>query len=92
LVAISLIAVVLLAPTASAQQTVSCDGFINIWGNLSQWGAQMYFGVATPEEQATLDTDGDGFACDGAETGVDMLGSWYGEDGYWGPDGYYYYY
>ncbi len=47
---------------------VSCDGFA------SQFGAQQFFDFnATPEEQAILDPDGNGFACDDGtiEFGVD---------------------
>ena len=70
-----------------------CDGFISVAGYRSQWGAQQFFDSnATPEQRALLDTDGDGFACDGWSSGADMLGIWGGESGYWGSDGYYYYY
>jgi hypothetical protein len=70
----------------------TCDDFISLAGSRSQYQAQQYFDfTATPEEQAILDTDGDGFACDGWSTGVDTLGVQGGEDGYWASDGYYYY-
>lgn len=85
--------IVLLAPTALAQTPISCDGFVSYAGYRSQWGAQQYYDFnATPEERAILDTDGDGFACDGWSSGVDALGIQGGESGYWGSDGYYYYY
>lgn len=93
LISLSLLVIGLLAPTASAQVPVSCDGFISVAGYRSQWGAQQFFDSnATPEQRALLDTDGDGFACDGWSSGADMLGIWGGESGYWGSDGYYYYY
>lgn len=53
-------------PTAS----VNCDGFA------SQFGAQQFFDFnATTEEQAILDPDGNGFACDGGtiEVGEDPV-------------------
>jgi hypothetical protein len=77
-------------PSEAAYAT--CDDFISLAGSPSQYQAQQYFDfTATPEEQAILDTDGDGFACDGWSTGVDTLGVQGGEDGYWASDGYYYY-
>src|SRR5215213_9433298 len=70
----------------------TCDDFISAAGSPSQYQAQQYFDfTATPEEQAILDTDGDGFACDGWSTGADTLGVQGGEDGYWASDGNYYY-
>ncbi len=59
-------------PTETAP--VSCDGFISVAGNFSQFSAQQFFDFnATPEEQAILDPDGNGFACDDGtiESGVD---------------------
>lgn len=45
-----------------AATSVSCSGFA------SQFGAQQYYDYnATPEEQALLDPDGDGFACSASE-------------------------
>ena len=77
-------------PSEAAYAT--CDDFISAAGSPSQYQAQQYFDfTATPEEQAILDTDGDGFACDGWSTGVDILGVQGGEDGYWAKDGNYYY-
>lgn len=56
-------------------QQISCDDFISAAGNPSQFQAQQYFDFqATPQERAILDQDGDGFACDELETGVDNLG------------------
>jgi hypothetical protein len=50
--------------------TVSCDGFISVAGNPSQFSAQQYYDFnATPEEQAILDPDGDGIACEGLVQG-----------------------
>ncbi len=48
------------APTEdTGAQQVGCDGFA------SQFGAQQFYDFnATPEEQAILDPDGNGFACD----------------------------
>ncbi len=57
-----------------AEQPLSCDQFISAAGNFSQFQAQQFFDfVATPEERAILDPDGNGFACDGGtiEFGVD---------------------
>ncbi len=35
-----------------------------MYGEPSQWQAQQFYGgVATPEQRAALDPDGDGFAC-----------------------------
>lgn len=69
------------SPTASASasptaEDVDCEtGFISAAGNPSQFGAQQFFDFnATPAQQAALDADGDGFACDDLETGVDNLG------------------
>jgi hypothetical protein len=77
-------------PSEAAYAT--CDDFISSAGSRSQSQAQQYFDfTATPEEQAILDTDNDGFACDGWSTGLDTLGVQGGEDGYWASDGYYYY-
>jgi hypothetical protein len=54
---------------------VSCDQFIALGsGEPSQFQAQQFYDfVATPEEQAILDPDGNGFACDNGtiEFGVD---------------------
>lgn len=56
-------------------QAVSCDQFVSAAGNPSQFQAQQFFDFeATPEQQVALDVDGDGFACDDLETGVDNLG------------------
>ncbi len=56
-------------------QAVSCEQFVSAAGNPSQFGAQQFYDFnATPEQQATLDVDSDGFACDDLETGVDNLG------------------
>ncbi len=64
------------APTdTTGTQAVSCDGFVSAAGNPSQLGAQQFYDSATPEQRAALDADGDGFACDDLETGVDELGS-----------------
>jgi hypothetical protein len=61
--------------TTTATQAVSCDQFISAVGNPSQFQAQQFYDfLATPEQQAALDADGDGFACDDLETGVDNLG------------------
>ena len=77
-------------PSEAAYAT--CDDFISAAGSPSQYQAQQYFDfTATPEEQAILDTDGDGFACDGWGIGADTLGVQGGEDGYWAKDGNYYY-
>jgi hypothetical protein len=41
-----------------------CSDFVTMNGEPSQWQAQQFYdGVATPEERAALDPDGDGFAC-----------------------------
>lgn len=59
----------------SGTQQISCDDFVSAAGNPSQYQAQQYYDFqATPQEQAILDQDGDGFACDSLETGVDNLG------------------
>ncbi len=90
---VSMLAIGLLTPPAFSQVPVSCDGFISAAGYRSQWGAQQFFDFnATPEQRALLDIDGDGFACDGWSSGADTLRIWGGESGYWGSDGYYYYY
>jgi hypothetical protein len=61
--------------TPPEDTAVSCSGFISAAGNPSQFGAQQFYDFnATPAEQAALDADGDGFACDDLETGVDNLG------------------
>ena len=61
--------------TDTSTQTVGCDQFISAAGNPSQFQAQQFYdSLATPEQQAALDADGDGFACDDLETGVDNLG------------------
>jgi hypothetical protein len=76
----------------SGEGSATCDDFISVAGSRSQYQAQQYFDFyATPEEKAVLDTDGDGFACDGWSTGVDTLGTQGGEEGYWGSDGSFYY-
>lgn len=63
------------APTDTGTQAVSCEQFISAAGNPSQFQAQQFYDfLATPEQQAALDADGDGFACDDLETGVDNLG------------------
>jgi hypothetical protein len=43
---------------------VACSDFVAMYGEPSQWQAQRFYdGVATPEQRAALDPDGDGFAC-----------------------------
>jgi hypothetical protein len=43
---------------------VACSDFVAMYGEPSQWQAQRFDdGVATPEQRAALDPDGDGFAC-----------------------------
>jgi hypothetical protein len=43
---------------------VACSDFVTMYGEPSQWQAQQFYdGVATPEQRAALDSDGDGFAC-----------------------------
>ena len=43
---------------------VACSDFVTMYGEPSQWQAQQFYdGVATPEQRAALDPDGDGFAC-----------------------------
>jgi hypothetical protein len=66
-------------PPAIEQQygagEVACENFVSAAGNPSQLLAQQFYDFnATAEEQAALDADGDGFACDDLETGVDALG------------------
>lgn len=62
-------------PTDTGTTAVSCDQFISAAGNPSQFQAQQFYDFqATPEQQAALDADGDGFACDDLESGVDELG------------------
>ncbi len=65
-------------PTATPttqDTTVSCSDFVSAAGNPSQFQAQQFYDFeATPAQQAALDADGDGFACDDLETGVDNLG------------------
>jgi hypothetical protein len=80
------------APVASAQiAPATCDKFVSVAGYRSSWEAQQYLDFyATPEESAYLDTDGDGFACDGWSSGVDRIGIQGGESGYWAADGYFY--
>lgn len=52
-------------------EEISCDDFVSAAENPSQYQAQQFFDtVATPEEQAMLDEDGDGFACGDLEAGV----------------------
>lgn len=61
--------------TGNGNDAVSCDQFISAAGNPSQFQAQQFYDFeATPAQQAALDADGDGFACDDLETGVDNLG------------------
>lgn len=62
--------------TPTPQDTaVSCSDFVSAAGNPSQFQAQQFYDFeATPAQQAALDADGDGFACDDLETGVDNLG------------------
>lgn len=61
--------------TGNGSDAVSCDQFISAVGNPSQFQAQQFYDFeATPAQQAALDADGDGFACDDLETGVDNLG------------------
>lgn len=58
------------SPSAEAE-TSSCGDFRTMSGEPSQWQAQQYYDfVATPEEKAILDPDGDGFACEDLEPGV----------------------
>jgi hypothetical protein len=77
---------------ASSGVAATCDVFISVRGNRSQYQAQQYFDFyATPGEKAYLDMDSDGFACDGWSTGVDTLGTQVGESGYYASDGNYYY-
>lgn len=61
--------------TSNGSGAVSCDQFVSAAGNPSQFQAQQFYDFeATPAQQAALDADGDGFACDDLETGVDNLG------------------
>lgn len=61
--------------TPPQETAVSCSDFVSAAGNPSQFQAQQFYdSEATPEQQAALDADGDGFACDDLETGVDNLG------------------
>ena len=65
------------APQTTIEDTsveISCDDFGSAAGDPSQFQAQQFYDSATPEEQAILDEDTDGFACDDIETGVDELG------------------
>jgi len=56
-------------------QAASCGDFRTMSGEPSQWQAQQYYDfVATPEEKAILDPDGDGFACEDLEPGMDDPG------------------
>ena len=56
------------ASASAPAEGVSCDGFTTISGEPSQFQAQQFFDfTATEEEQAVLDPDGNGFACDGGE-------------------------
>jgi hypothetical protein len=51
------------APPSSSPQ-VSCESFTTMSGSPSQWQAQQFLDfVATPEQRAILDPEGDGFAC-----------------------------
>lgn len=55
--------------------TISCDDFVSAAGNPSQFQAQQFYDFqATAAQQAAIDADGDGFACDSLETSVDDLG------------------
>lgn len=59
-------------PTSQPAPTpVNCqDSFISVAGNPSQFSAQQFYDFnATPEEQAILDPDGDGIACEGLLNG-----------------------
>ena len=61
--------------TSSTTPSVSCEEFVSAAGNPSQFQAQQFYDFeATPAQQAALDTDNDGFACDSLETSVDNLG------------------
>lgn len=54
------------APKEEPSAEVSCSGFTTMSGEPSQWQAQQFYdSLATPEQKAILDPDGDGFACDG---------------------------
>lgn len=58
------------AEAAGIEQQVSCEGFISFAGNPSQFSAQQFYDFnATPTEQAILDPDGDGIACEGLVSG-----------------------
>lgn len=55
---------------ASTPAAVGCEGFISAAGNPSQFQAQQFYDFnATPEEQAILDPDGNGLACDKGAVG-----------------------
>jgi hypothetical protein len=54
-------------------EDLDCADFVSAAGNPSQLLAQQYFD-ANPGDPSGLDEDGDGFACDDLETGVDELG------------------
>ncbi len=61
-------------PEVENPAPATCEGFVNSFGEQSQFQAQQFFDfIATAEERAILDPDGNGFACDdGAiEFGVD---------------------
>lgn len=61
-------------PEVENPAPATCEGFTTSFGEQSQFQAQQYFDfIATPEERAILDPDGNGFACDGGtiEFGVD---------------------
>jgi Domain of unknown function (DUF4352) len=64
-------------PTADEAQAVSCDDFVAYAsGTPSQWQAQQFYDFqATPAQQAALDPDGDGFACEDASTDTDPGGT-----------------
>jgi hypothetical protein len=54
------------APTLQygAEEEVECSDFVTMYGEPSQWQAQQFYDeLATPEQRAVLDPDGDGFAC-----------------------------
>ena len=55
------------APNEEPAAGVDCSGFTTMFGEPSQWQAQQFYdSVATPEQRAIFDPDGDGFACDGS--------------------------
>ena len=67
------------APATSSpeagDEAVSCDDFVTMFGEPSQYQAQQFYDFnATPEQQEILDPDGDGFACDAVEGDSDAIG------------------